>query len=265
MAYFDTVIPGTAQGYWYTFFKNNIPNVSGWDIWDDISASYQIVFRCQHPNYGTFYLEINDLNDTAKLYFRIWEEWDNVNHIGNTSKGYTSQAYIRRTSGGQSIRLYVNNQRIIVGDRTNGHGYYGGFLDKISSLDVPYIISIGLSSTLGNYNPLATPYAGMVWSLAKNHLGSLAVAVRADFCYYDTPQALHKVTPAGYAIITPTFVTENTTTSSGKTFGILNGVSSQGGRVAFENGDIAYDSENNPWDAYMISATYRLGCLIKRE
>lgn len=264
MAYFDTVIPSTAQGYWYNFFKANVPTVSGWDIWDDIEASYQIVFRCQHPTYGTFYFELNDMADTNKLYFRVWEVWDNVNHVGDTSHGYTSQAYIGRAAG-RSIRLYVNDKRIIVGDR-NGQTYYGGFLQRPSALDNPYLIAIGQPSAVGaSYNPLATCYGGMVYSLAKNHLGQFNVAVRTDIYYYDTPnQAIHRITPAGYVIITPTFIVENTTSAAGKCFGTLDGVSGHGGRVGFENGDVSYDEENLPWDAYMINNTSKFGCWVRR-
>lgn len=116
------------------------------------------------------------------------------------------------------------------------------------------------------YNPRATPYDGNVWTLAKNHLGTLSVAVRTDFCYAAiSTQTLHRITPAGYIIFTPTYVTENPTNVPGRTFGILDGVSSQGGKVGFAQGDTAYDEDNNPWDGYVVGATYLFGCWVKRE
>jgi len=262
--YYDTVIPDTAQGRFYTFFKAKIPLVTGWSIHDDMAVDYHIVFKCV-AGYGTYYLELNDIDDAYKLWWKVWQSWDEVTHAGDTLLANAGPTYISRKAD-QSLRLYISSRRVILGDRTQGKGFYAGYLTKLANDENPFLVCLGGPTTESSslvYQPLMA--YSCLWRIAEDHLGNLNQKCRPDWLIYSTTTMyLHRITPMGRVIIMPSLVVKDINDQA-RAYGFLENVAQLGVKTGVVNGDIIYDESDEPWLAYVAATNWYSAVIVKDE
>jgi hypothetical protein len=150
MAWYEGTID-SAAGSLISVLDSVLPQNQYWSIHDAEAGTNKKVYKNDCPaKYSLFYLEV-DNNYSGYALLRLWQGWDNQNHVGVGAS--TTQLRFNFSAGGYGIAL--NDTRLIFGAKASGTCFYAGQIERIvETLNMPYLVAQASLTNASLFNPV---------------------------------------------------------------------------------------------------------------